>query len=175
MRTQVDLQLSNIKKGDMESLGLLYDLTNKQLFGLCYTYFKSKEKSEDALSEAYLKIVKEIQKFDGKKGFNWMYTITKNICLNRLKEDTRYTINEYNDDMQNEYIEDEKNDEASTIVEIANKVLDNKEYKILILHAMYDYKFKDIAKIVGGLETTTRWQYNNALKKVRKEYENYEK
>lgn len=169
MRTQVDTYLNNIKKGDMESLGLLYDYTNRQLFGLCYTYFKNKEKSEDALSEAYLKVIKEIEKFNGKNGFNWMYTITKNICLNKLKVDNRYTIDEYNDELQNEYTSGEnKDDEASIIIEIANKVLDDKEYKILMLHAMFDYKFKDIASIIGGLESTTRWQYNNALKKVRK-------
>lgn len=56
MKKQVDSYLNNIKNSDMNS------------FGLCYTYFRNKEKSEDALSEGYLKNVKEIQKFDGKKG-----------------------------------------------------------------------------------------------------------
>ena len=176
MKTQVDAYLSNIKKGDMESLGLLYDCTKRQLFGLCYTYFKNREKSEDALSEAYLNIVKEIDKFKGKNGFNWMYTITKNICLNKLKEDSRYTIDEYNDELQNEYTDiEDKSDVACVIIQIASKVLDDKECKILLLHAMFGYKFKDIASIIGGLESTTRWQYNNALKKVRREYDNYEK
>ena len=41
----------------------------------------------------------------------------------------------------------------------------------MILHAVNDVKFKDIAKIVGGLESTVRWQYNNAMKKVRNAYE----
>ena len=32
-------------------------------------------------------------------------------------------------------------------------------------------KFKEIAKLTGGLESSVRWQYNNALKKVRNAYE----
>lgn len=176
MKDQIDSYLNDLKNGDVSSLEKLYDCTSKQLYGLCYTYFKNKEKSEDALSEAYLKIVKEIEKFNGRSGFNWMYTITKNICLNKLKEDKRYTIEEYNENLYDDSLDQSKvNDEAIVIMELANRILNDKEYKVLVLHAMFGYKFKDIAKIVGGVEATTRWQYNNAIKKVRKEYDNYEK
>ena len=175
MKSQIDAYLMDIKKGNIASLGLLYDCTHRQLFGLCYTYFKNKEKSEDALSDSYLRIIKEIYKFKGKNGFNWMYTITKNVCLNKLKEDGRYTVEEYNDNLQTECKEEKVDDKASIIINIAKMVLSDTEYKVILLHAMFGYKFKDIAKILGGLESTTRWQYNNALKKVRKELDGYEK
>ena len=35
----------------------------------------------------------------------------------------------------------------------------------------FPMKFKEIAKLVGGLETSVRWQYNNALKKIKTAYE----
>ena len=61
--------------------------------------------------------------------------------------------------------------DESGIIALSEKILNENEFRIVILHAVNEVKFKDIAKIVGGLETTVRWQYNNAIKKVRKAYE----
>ncbi|MBQ2988568.1 MAG: sigma-70 family RNA polymerase sigma factor [Clostridia bacterium] len=54
---------------------------------------------------------------------------------------------------------------------MSEKILSENEFRIVILHAVNDMKFKDIAKILGGLEATVRWQYNNAIKKVKNAYE----
>ena len=61
--------------------------------------------------------------------------------------------------------------DESGIVAIAKRVLNENEFRVVVLHAINDMKFKDIAKITGGLESSVRWQYNNALKKIKKAYE----
>ena len=61
--------------------------------------------------------------------------------------------------------------DESGIVAIAKSVLNEKEFRVVILHAVNGFKFKQIAKLVGGLESSVRWQYNNALKKIKNAYE----
>ena len=61
--------------------------------------------------------------------------------------------------------------DESGIVAIAKRVLNEKEFRVVILHAVNGVKFKDIARITGGIEASVRWQYNNALKKIKNAYE----
>ena len=49
--------------------------------------------------------------------------------------------------------------------------LNEKEFQVVILHAVNGIRFKEIARLTGGLESSVRWQYNNALKKIKKAYE----
>jgi RNA polymerase sigma-70 factor (ECF subfamily) len=132
--------------------------------------------SEDALSETYLKVVGNIDKYNGKNGFNWLYTIAKNVCLNTLRKNARLVSVDYNDEetvntlglgSQNTL----KLQDESGIIALSEKVLNEKEFRIVILHAVNDMKFKEIARLIGGIESTIRWQYNNAIKKVKNAYE----
>ncbi len=171
---QIDYYLCNLQQGDDQAMDYIYDYTHKQLYALCYSYFKNKEDSEDALFESYLKIKKEILKFKGNSGFAWMYTITKNICLNMIKKKKQLDI--IDEDITDESTLYSNDNKGSMILEIAKELLNDHEFRILILHVIEGYKFKDIARITGKIEATVRWQYNNAIKKVKKEYENrYEK
>ena len=61
--------------------------------------------------------------------------------------------------------------DESGIIAFSQKILNENEFRIVVLHAVNEVKFKDIAKIVGGLESTVRWQYHNAIKKVKELWE----
>ena len=173
---KVDEYLEQLRQGDSSALDWLYELTSKPLYSICYTYLHDPHDSADALSETYLAIVKNVDKFRGSGSKNWLFTITKNICLNILRDKKKTVSVDFNDEeTQNTlHLESEAPPEVSgesEIVTVAKKVLSPKEFQIVILHAVDGLKFKEIAKIVGGLETSVRWQYNNALKKIRAEYE----
>jgi RNA polymerase sigma-70 factor (ECF subfamily) len=175
-RYKVDKYLAMMQNGDSSAMEALYEATAKPLYTLCYTYMRNHHDSEDALSETYLSVVRNIEKYRGRNGFNWLYTIAKNICLNMIRKNGRTVAVDYNDEEAlsvlglsgNEtiHLEDE-----SGIIELSEKVLNENEFRIVILHAVNDMKFKDIARIVAGLESTVRWQYNNAIKKVKNAYE----
>lgn len=172
----IDRYLLSLGQGDNSALDSLYDLTSKQLYALCYTYFNNRADSEDALSDTYLTVMKHIGKFRGTGGYNWMYTMAKNVCLNKLRKESRVLSVDFDDEetintLNLERTEQPRFNDESGISTLAKKVLSEREFRILVLHAVSEYKFKDIASIVGGLESTVRWQYNNACKKVRTAYE----
>ncbi len=173
---EINNLLLKLRQGDNSALDSLYEITNKQLYVLCYSYFGNREDSEDALYDAYIKIVENRQKFQGKNGFNWIYTITKNICINKLKKQKRVVKYDFTNQNTINKLSDNYNcglsaDDESGIIELSKKVLNEIEFQIVLLHAVNDYKFKEIADTIGILESTARWKYNNAINKIKKEYE----
>lgn len=173
---KVDEYLTKIRQGESSALDPLYEETARSLYSLCYTYTRNHRDSEDALSDTYLMAVRNIEKYRGKNGFNWLYTIAKNICLNMIRKHARVVSVDYNnEETVNTLGLKEENavriHDESGIIALSEKILNENEFRIVILHAVNDLKFKDIAKIIGGLESTVRWQYNNAIKKVKNAYE----
>ena len=172
----VDEYLYKLRQGQRSALAPLYDETSKKIYALCYSYLHNQHDSEDALSEVYLTVVKSIDKYRGDSGFNWMYTIAKNICLNMLRNQSRSTSVDFDDEETVNTLglssaEEPTCFDESGIVALSAKELTKEEMQIVILHAVNGLKFKEIAGLIGGLESTIRWQYNKAIKKVRNAYE----
>lgn len=174
---KVDQYLNEMRNGDPNAMEKLYDCVSKPLFALCYGYFHNVHDSEDVLQEAFLTIKREISKYNGTSGFNWVYTITKNICLKALQKGARTQSVDFTDNASvDKYYGKESVGETtafdeSGIIRLSRKVLNDNEYEILIFHAVYGMPFKEIASMTGKIEATVRWQYHNAINKVRKEYE----
>ena len=173
---RVDEYLEVLRQGDSSALDCLYEFTSKQIYTVCFTYLHDPHDSADALSETYLAVVKNINKYRGESGYNWLYTIAKNICLNMLREKKKTVSVDFNDEETVNVLHLDSEEaprvfDESGIVAIAKRVLNEKEFRVVVLHAINDMKFKDIAKITGGLESSVRWQYNNALKKIKNAYE----
>lgn len=170
----IDQILLEIKNNDISRFETLYDLTSKQLFSLAYSYLKDVSSSEDILQDTYLKIINKINKFKGKNGFNWMYTICKNICLNYIKRQSKIQIVDVEDESYSklfEYTQEEIIRDNLEILTLLEKVLKPIEYQIVISHAVDKIKLCEIAKMLKKPEGSIRWTYNNALSKIRKAYE----
>ena len=137
---------------------------------------KNQHDSEDALSETYIAVVRSIEKYKGKSGYNWLYTIAKNICLNLLrKKQKEMSVDFHDEETVNVLQLSEENEprceDESGIIALSKSILNENEFRVVVMHAVNEMKFAEIAKILGGLESTIRWQYNNAIGKVKKEYE----
>ena len=173
---KLDEYLVGLRQGDSSALDRLYELTSKAIYSIAYTYLHDPHDSADALSDTYLAIIKNVDKYKGSNAYNWIYTITKNICLNMLRDKKKTVSVDFNDEETVNVLHLDSEDaprvsDESGIIGIAKEVLKEKEFRVVILHAVNGMKFKEIADLVGGLETSVRWQYNNALKKIKTAYE----
>ena len=173
---RVDEYLVSLRQGDSSALDCLYELTSKQIYAVCFSYLHDPHDSADALSDTYLSIVKNIEKYRGESGYNWIYTIAKNISLNMIREKKKTVSVDFNDEETVNVLNLEHEDaprvfDESGIVAIAKQTLNEKECRIVILHAVNGIKFKEIARLTGGLESSIKWTYNNALKKIKNTYE----
>ncbi len=174
---EVDRYLTELRDGNPDALEKLYEGTANPLFALCYSYFHNTQDSEDALSESFIAIKTEIGKYKGSSGFNWIYTITKNICLKNLNRAGKVKSVDFTNTVAvDKYYGDVGEDapiafDETGIVRLSKQVLKPHEYEIVFLHAVYSLQLKEIAKLTGKMETTVRWQYRNAINKVKKAYE----
>ena len=159
-----------LKRGDQSHFNWFYENSKKQLFYNILSYTKNYELSEDLLQETYVKFLTNIKNIDDKVNvLGYLMVMSKNITLDYFKKNNRIeTLNE--EDIS---FEDNKIHETMLVSKI-KEILNDIEFKILILHILGDLTFNEIKDIVKKPLGTVLWIYNKSLKKVSKEL-NYEK
>lgn len=159
-----------LKRGDQSHFNWFYENSKKQLFYNILSYTKNYELSEDLLQETYVKFLTNIKNIDDKVNvLGYLMVMSKNITLDYFKKNNRIeTLNE--EDIS---FEDDKIHETMLVSKI-KEILNDIEFKILILHILGELTFNEIKDIVKKPLGTVLWIYNKSLKKVRKEL-NYEK
>lgn len=72
-----------LKAGNAQSLEKLYDAYGATLYGVVLKIVQVEEVAEDILQESFVKIWKNIQSYDSKKGrlFTWMLNIARNRAI----------------------------------------------------------------------------------------------
>lgn len=159
-----------LKRGDQSHFNWFYENSKKQLFYNILSYTKNYELSEDLLQETYVKFLTNIKNIDDRVNvLGYLMVMSKNITLDYFKKNNRIeTLNE--EDIS---FEDDKIHETMLVSKI-KEILNDIEFKILILHILGELTFNEIKDIVKKPLGTVLWIYNKSLKKVRKEL-NYEK
>ena len=159
-----------LKRGDQSHFNWFYENSKKQLFYNILSYTKNYELSEDLLQETYVKFLTNIKNIDDKVNvLGYLMVMSKNITFDYFKKNNRIeTLNE--EDIS---FEDNKIHETMLVSKI-KEILNDIEFKILILHILGELTFNEIKDIVKKPLGTVLWIYNKSLKKVRKEL-NYEK
>lgn len=159
--------LIHIKNDELEYFDRFFELTKKPTFNLIYSYLRDSMESEDILQETYLKFLRYKRKV--KEDMNilaYLIQIAKSLSLNYLKKNKRVEILEETDHLEDEK-EEIHNLDDSPIVRKMRRVLNEKEFQIVILHVVNNMTHKEIAEFLNKPIGTITWAYNNAIKKVR--------
>ena len=99
-RSDEELLLDFTSSGDLEILGDLYSEYMHLVYGVCIKYLKNRDESMDAVMQIFEKLIIEIPKHEILNFKNWLYVLTKNFCLMKLrsqKYDTEKIQNWIND------------------------------------------------------------------------------
>ena len=72
--------------GNNQWLGILLERYTLLLFGVCMKYLKNKEEAKDAVQQIFLKVVTEVKKYKVVYFKSWLYMITKNTCLMKIRD-----------------------------------------------------------------------------------------
>lgn len=71
---------------DQSYLAELYGRYMTQVYGSCMTYYKNTADAEDAVMDIYEKLSKKMLTSDIKYFKSWLYTVTRNHCLEKLRK-----------------------------------------------------------------------------------------
>ncbi len=81
-------------RGDMESLGILYERYMDLVFGVCMKYLKHPQDSEDASIAIFEQLVVKLRNHEVDNFKSWLYVVTKNHCLQELRKAKRTLTND---------------------------------------------------------------------------------
>lgn len=76
-----------LKSGAVNAMTILYDNYSAALYGIIARIVDSEEAAEDVLQEAFVKIWKNMDKYDRTKGrlFTWLVNIARNCAIDSLR------------------------------------------------------------------------------------------
>ncbi|MCX8019068.1 MAG: sigma-70 family RNA polymerase sigma factor [Chitinophagaceae bacterium] len=69
-----------------EWLGYLLERYTLLVLGVCMKYLKDEEEAKDSVQQIFLKVIQELHKYKVEYFKSWLYMITKNHCLMKLRE-----------------------------------------------------------------------------------------
>ena len=78
------------QEGDNELLGILLQRYTMLLLGVCMKYLKNEEEAKDSVQQIFLKVINELQKYKVEYFKSWLYMVTKNHCLMKLRDKGKY-------------------------------------------------------------------------------------
>lgn len=71
---------------DNDWLGILLPRYTLLLLGVCMKYLKNEEEARDGVQQIFVKVITELGKYRVDYFKSWIYTITRNYCLMRLRD-----------------------------------------------------------------------------------------
>ena len=122
------------------------------LWRLCRAYTNGHEDFEDCFQEVCLQIWLTRDRFEGNSTWStWIYRITLNVCLTRLKKEKTRQTNEENIEQEQPVELDKNKAEQSLEVQSlysAIQQLNNTDRAIILLY-LEEFSYKEISKIIG--------------------------
>ena len=148
------------------------------LMGICMRYAHTSDEAEDILQDSFVKILKQIIKFEKKGSFEgWMKRIVVNTAItNYRKNIKRYNQGE-SDDYNSKFHSTSMYDSDFTHEELLNIIKELPEgYRVIFnLYAIEGYKHKEIAELLEIDVATSKSQYSRAKKSIRQKMEEISK
>ena len=169
-----DYYIAQTLLGDTKSFGVLVEKYQTMVYSLAIKMLKHKEESEEVAQDTFIKAYKSLSKFSGNSKFStWLYRITYNTCLDRIKGNKKYNNN----------IEIDKisSTELSSVESVFNKIERKERSEIIqdcmgqlpddervILHLFYfeEQSLKEIKEILSLSESNIKVRLFRARKKL---------
>lgn len=146
--------------GDMPVIEELFNRYAHLLYGVCIKYLKDTEEAKDAVMEIFGILIEKIPVTSINYFKGWVYTVTKNHCLMKLRKDGSerkhhdelvQNLNEEfmeSDTFMNLYNEDTTVFQAENLNTMLNK-LNREQEKCLRMMYLENRSYKEITRITG--------------------------
>ena len=166
--SRLDCCLLGIADEDPQALADLYDCTSASVYAFALSILKNTQDAEDVLHDCYLHIYSAASGYHSSgKPMAWILTITRNLCLLKLRE--RKRMADIPPENWEPYLQacESASPEDRLILTECMKLLSDEERQIVILHAVAGFKHRETAKLLELPLSTVLSKYNRAMKKLK--------
>lgn len=163
-----------VKEGDLDKLGLLFERYHRVLFGFFYNRNKDVALSEDLVQNVFVRILKYKHRYRGDGEFkSWIFHIARNVNVDHYRK-KRIKHTEKIEDWQDEIADDAINksqqmiqEEALDKLRQALQKLDPEKREVIVMSKLQGLKYKEIGKILGCSEGAVKVKVFRALKALK--------
>lgn len=156
--------VAKLRSGDSRAFGHIYDKTYKIVFFVAFRIIGNKQAAEDVVQDTYLKAVTNIDAYDSNNFTAWITTIAKNLALNEYNKAKRQTSTDFSAEADFREGSFSMPDEDSFgLLDAAKKLLDETDYKIVIMCAVAGYKRREAAKALDMPISTVSYRLKQSL------------
>ena len=164
--------MKKLKHGDMRAFDVIYEETKRSVFFTILNILNDRDLSDDIMQDAYIAVVNKIDKYEeNTNARNWIITIAKNLALNEYNRRKKVLMVDYGENEHMAGASYDKHNIDTPLFDLARKILKEDELNILILIIVENMKRKEVSKMLDIPIGTVTWKYNEAIKKIKVEYE----
>jgi RNA polymerase sigma factor (sigma-70 family) len=162
--------LTDAANGDRKSQHTLYEYCFKLLMPVCFRYTKNEEFAREELSQAFVKIIFGLKKYNPEVVFDaWAKRLTVNSVIDNYRKNKKHQYHDDVDDVvtQNKIKQYSNPTEDKIgydeIIDLLEQVPE-KSRTVFNLYVIEGYKHKEIADMLGLSEGTSKWHLSTARK-----------
>lgn len=173
--------VSKYLEGDESTLELLIGRYLKPIYSFIYRLVGNSQDAEDISQEVFLKVWKNIKKYDNSKSFKtWLFTIAKNTAYDSLRKKKEIVFSDFENDDSENGLEDSLvsseilpelaliKEEDVVALEEAIKKLPPDYRTVLLLKETEELTFEEIGDILNKPMNTVKSHYRRSLLSLKK-------
>ncbi len=163
-----------VMDGDTNAFAVLVDRYKDLVFTLSLKMLQNREEAEESAQDTFIKIYKSLNRFKGESKLStWIYKITYNNCLDRLKKQKKnrpiLAINEFTEheviSLMN-VLDTIEESERRQMIQDCLDILPAEESFLLTLYYFDENSLKEISKIMGINENNVKIKLFRSRKKL---------
>ncbi len=166
-RLELDKCLARIVTGDSEAFATFYEKTKTSIYAYAFSILKNSHDAEDVLHDCYIQIHAAAATYKSSgKPMAWVMTITRNLCLQKIREHKRASDIPQEDWERYITSKESMSIEDKMLIRFCMEKLTDEEREIVLLHVVSGLKHREIARFEDLLISTELSKYNRAIKKL---------
>lgn len=168
----LEQSIAEVATGDATALETLYREAKSAVYGFALSYLKNAHDAEDVLHDTFVSVWSAAAGYQAQgKPMAWLLTITKNLCLDRLRRQTKQA--ELPDEERSDLFAEREDlsQEDKWLLQQTLQGLSEEERQIIMLHAIGGLKHREIAAMLDLVLPTVLSKYRRGLKKLKETYE----
>jgi RNA polymerase sigma-70 factor, ECF subfamily len=175
MHDQLNAIVKKVQSGNKRAFGMLVDELQQFAFSLAFRILCDEEEAKDAVQESFIKIWKNIGKFDPSRKFTtWMYTIVTRCSLDRLKSIKRKNqiriedvVHEIDTLLNGDYSQQIDNFEMGQLIRFLADGLPEKQKLVFILRDLQGLDSLEVRVILDESETFVKSNLYHARQAIK--------
>ncbi len=146
----------------------VFDVLMERYYGRALTIAQSRifdrSLAQDAVQEAFIHVVRQRKKYDGRSFSIWFYTILRNVCTDFIRKEMRHKrkIDEFSAEPEKPLPTAEQSDFDALI-----KPLPPADRELLVYRFVQGLAFQEIAALMDCSEDAAKKRSQRALQKLR--------